>query len=89
MELKISTGQIMRLIALASKASEFANEFMAGMVYSNKLIELNQVGAAIGDCFDVLGQIDRDNPGICPIPHDGRSWAQRVAEAEAEGEKND
>lgn len=74
----LSTQEIMILIQIASKASEFENEMWASMMQGGKEFEAGQWRAAVRSAIAVLAKIDNQIPGIVPVPHDGREWKDRV-----------
>ena len=73
----LSIQDIMLLIQLASKSAEFSDHMWSGLMQDHKTFEADQWRAAVKDATSVLVKIDREQPGLMPLPHDGRSWAER------------
>ena len=78
-------ADVLALAAMASKACEFKDEFIAGMLASmdapnarwGKTRETEQVAASIEATIAVLRKLDAEHPGLLPVPHDGVSWKDR------------
>jgi hypothetical protein len=52
--------------------------FAAGLIQGEKEVEANQILSMKNDCIQVLGKLDRENPGLIPVPHDGVEWSVRA-----------
>lgn len=76
----LSIQDIMVLIQIASKASEFERYMQVGMMQDGRQFEADQWKAAVTAAVEVLAKIDREQPGIVPLPHDGIEWKDRVNE---------
>ena len=69
---------LMTLIAMASKACEHMGAFAHGLSVEGKEIEMRQIVAMLTPTIDALGKLDKEFPGMLPLPHDGRSWKERA-----------
>lgn len=85
----IQLGDLLTLAAMASKACEYMPCFAAGLVHGEKEVEAQQVINMKNDCIRVLGELDRQNPGMMPVPHDEVMWAERAAGLEGEEDESD
>lgn len=64
----------MILVQLASKAALLAEN--DGATPINEMERLQFVAAA-DQVRPILARLDRDNPGLIPVPHDGMAWKRR------------
>jgi hypothetical protein len=67
----------MDLLSLASKACEFEEQMANGLLSEQRDFEASQYRAAASSAKRVLSQLDRENPGLLPLPHDGVAWRDR------------
>jgi hypothetical protein len=74
--IKFDATEIMPLISLASKACEFRNEWMTGLLNADKVIEADQVHAQLYLAIDVLKKLDEKYPGVIPLPHTNVPWRE-------------
>lgn len=74
----LTIQDIMVLIQIASKASEFENYMWTSMMQDSKQFEADQWRAAVRAAILVLAKADREQPGLIPVPHDGVEWKDRV-----------
>lgn len=73
----LSVQDIMNLIQVASKAAEFEDHMWSGLMQDRKNFEADQWRAAVRQAVLTLAKIDREQPGIMPVPHDGVEWKDR------------
>lgn len=73
----LSIQDIMLLIQVASKGAEFQDHMWSNLMQDHKTVEADQWRAAVKDVTAVLAKIDREQPGLMPLPHDGVPWAER------------
>ena len=75
----ITLPETLVLMAMASKAALLAEDFEK---YSpdNPMdpMERLQFIAAAHDVRPILAKVDKENPGLVAIPHDGVAWKDRV-----------
>lgn len=67
----------MYLIQIASKGAEFSDHMWTGLRQDQKTFEADQWRAAVKEATTVLAKIDREQPGLMPVPHDGVEWKDR------------
>jgi len=75
----IQLGDLLTLAAMASKACEHMSCFAAGLVQGEKEVDANQVISMKNDCIRVLAKLEKQNPGMMPVPHDGGTWPEIAA----------
>lgn len=75
----IQLGDLLTLASMASKVCENHVDFYAGLFAAGKEVEASQIDGMLHDCISVLGKLDRQNPGLMPVPHDGETWAEVAA----------
>ena len=73
----LSIQDILLLIQIASKGAEFSSHMWTGLMQDKKTFEADQWRAAVTDATSVLAKIDRKQPGLMPLPHDGVPWKDR------------
>lgn len=73
----LSIQDILLLIQIASKGAEFSDHMWTGLMQDKKTFEADQWRAAVKDATSVLVKIDREQPGLMPLPHDGVPWKDR------------
>ena len=61
------------LLSLASHSALLAEK---GCVFTND-VERDQFIALANSARPILAKIDKDNPSMIPIPHDGTPWTER------------
>ena len=74
----ITTPEMLQLISVVSKACEFEWLCVNGIEEVGRWEEAKQFKAACFEARKVLAEIDRANPGVVPVPHDGVQWKDRV-----------
>ena len=74
----LSIQDIMILIQIASKASEFEDSMWTAMMQEGKQFEADQWRAAVRAAIQILAKIDKEHPGLIPVPHDGVEWKDRA-----------
>jgi hypothetical protein len=74
----LTPQELMLLIQVASKAAEFERYMFSGLLQDKRDFEATQWRAAIGQVIPVLRELDRQQPGFVPVPHDGVPWKDRV-----------
>lgn len=84
----IQLGDLLTLAAMASKACEHMEPFMGGLLHEGQDVVVKELLEMQNDCIQVLGKLDRQNPGMIPVPHDGMMWAERAAKPGEEDEPN-
>lgn len=77
----LSMSELLTILNLTSKACEFKDAIFKGMMSDRRDVEANQFLNACALVEPVLGKFDDENPGMLAVPHDGRTWSQRVKEA--------
>ncbi len=82
----IQLGDLLMLATMASKACEHMDYLVGGLAQAEKEVEVQEILGTWNDCIRVLGELDRKNPGLMPVPHNGVTWAERAA---AQGEEED
>ncbi len=73
----LTIQDIMYLIQIASKGAEFSDHMWTGLMQDQKTFEADQWRAAVKEATTVLAKIDREQPGLMPVPHDGVEWKDR------------
>jgi hypothetical protein len=76
--LDITLQELLTIIQLASKACEFEWLCINGIEEVGRWEEAKQFKAACFEASMVLAEIDKANPGVIPVPHDGVQWKDRV-----------
>lgn len=64
------------MLQVASKLCE-NKEKVIGALFPDEML-MQQMRAAIKEAVRVLGRVDRDYPGMVPVPHDGKTWKERL-----------
>ena len=82
----VDDGEILALMSMASRAALLAEELEANAdepifhpILSNDM-ERIQFIAAGKNTAKILARVDREAPGLVPLPHDNIPWADRVKE---------
>lgn len=76
MIIAMDTSETLTLIRVASKAAEFSVELTAALAASHP-VDSDQFGFDLHQVKTVLANLDRAYPGVVPVPHDGKTWAER------------
>ena len=82
----IQLGDLFTLAAMASKACENMDHFAAGLLLVDKEAETLQILDMQNDCIQILAKLEKQNPGMMPVMHDGETWAERAAKRGRGGE---
>ena len=83
----IQLGDLLTLAAMASKACDHMDQFVAGLLPHNE-DEALQVLSMQNDCIRVLAKLETQNPGMMPVPHGGKTWSGRAAKPGGEDGTN-
>lgn len=68
----LNTQEIMALVQLCSKAC-----LLDAHKITDGHIEQIQFHVAQNAVVPILGRLDKEYPGLMPVPHDGVSWKDR------------
>ncbi len=78
MIIAIDTADMLTLIRVASKAAEFEDWILPGLRRNGLAVDADQLGFDLHQAKRVLADLDRAYPSVVPVPHDGKTWAERV-----------
>ncbi|MHC4566632.1 MAG: hypothetical protein ACYTE3_12840, partial [Planctomycetota bacterium] len=67
------------VLLLLSFASHAAMHLHNGFVFPNDVDRL-QYTASGNEVAKLLARVDREAPGVIPLPHDNISWKERIEE---------
>ena len=78
MIIAIDTADMLTLIRVASKAAENDEIIKNALLRNGLMMDSEQLAFDLHQAKRVLADLDRAYPSVVPVPHDGRTWAERV-----------
>lgn len=72
--LEMTLQEKMALLSFASKSLEILEE---NQLPPANAMDLNQWVALGTQAHIILARLDKDNPAMLPLPHDGVSWSKK------------
>lgn len=80
MIIAVDTADMLCLIRVASKVAENDEVIKNSLLRVGQMMDSEQLGFDLHQVKRVLADLDRAYPSVVPVPHDGRTWNERVPE---------
>ena len=72
--LEMTLQERMLILSFASKSAEM----LESKLPPENIMNWRQWNALADEARPILARLDKDWPSMLPVPHDGRSWSERI-----------